>query len=71
MSDNPNGKSSNESGKYGRMALITAAVSAWLIYDMATATEVPRQAVMILQYVLLAGALIGLAGSLVKLMSQK
>jgi hypothetical protein len=53
------------------MALVTAAVSAWLIYDRATATEVPRQAVMILQYVLLACALIGLAGSLVKLMSQK
>lgn len=71
MSDNPNGKSTTETGKYGRMALITAAVSAWLIYDMATATVVPRQAVTILQYVLLADALIGLAGSLVKLMSQK
>jgi hypothetical protein len=71
MSDNPNGKSTTETGKYGRMALITAAVSAWLIYDMATAAEVPRQAVMILHYVLLACALIGLAGSLVKLMSQK
>jgi hypothetical protein len=71
VSDNPNGKSTTETGKYGRMALITAAVSAWLIYDMATATVVPRQAVTILQYVLLADALIGLAGSLVKLMSQK
>ncbi len=50
---------------------MTAAAAAWQIYDLATAIEAPRQAVMIMQYVFLTGALIGLAGSLVKLASQK
>jgi hypothetical protein len=51
--------------------LMSAVTSAWLIYDMATATEVPRQAVAILQYGLLAMALIGFLGSLVMATSQK
>jgi len=38
-------------------------------YDLSTATEVPRQAVMIMQYVFLTFSLIGLAGSLFKLTS--
>jgi len=38
------------------------ATSAWLIYDMTTATEAPRQAVAVLQYGLLACALLGLVG---------
>jgi hypothetical protein len=63
--------SEDQSGKWGRIALMTAAVSAYLIYDMATAAEAPRQALMILQYFLLACALFAFAGSLVKLMSQK
>ena len=45
--------------------LMSGLTSAWLLYDMATATEAPRQAVAILQYCLLAGALIGLVGSIV------
>jgi hypothetical protein len=38
--------------------LMSAATSAWLIYDITTATEVPGQAVAILQYALLAGSLL-------------
>jgi hypothetical protein len=53
------------------MAQGDAASSAWLIYNMATATEAPSQAVVILQYGLLACALLGLAGSLVMYASQK
>jgi len=53
--------------RWPRMMLMTAASSAWLIYDMATATEPPGQ----LQYALLACALFGLAGSLVMYASQK
>ena len=71
MSNTQNGKSQDDSGKWVKWALINAAVAAWLIYDMSTATETPRQALMLLQYFLLACALIGLAGSLVKLISQK
>jgi hypothetical protein len=45
-------------------------VAAWNIYDISSATETPRQAVMILQYFLLACALVGLSGALVKLMAM-
>ena len=58
-------------GKWPKVMLMSAATAAWLVYDMATATEVPRQAVMILQYCLLAAALIGLVGSLVMAASKK
>jgi hypothetical protein len=62
--------SADSKSKWGKWILINAAVSAWLVYDIATATEVPRQAVMILQYALLACALFGLAGSLIKYVSE-
>jgi hypothetical protein len=62
-------QSKNQSGKWGKLALLCAAVAAWNVYDISSATETPRQAVMILQYFLLACALIGLAGALLKLMS--
>ena len=55
-------------GKWPKAMLMSAATAAWLVYDMAAATEVPRQAV---QYCLLAGALIGLVGSLVMAASEK
>ena len=58
-------------GKWPKVMLMSAATAAWLVYDMATATEAPRQAVAILQYCLLAAALIGLVGSLVMAASEK
>ena len=58
-------------GKWPKVMLMSAATAAWLVYDMATATEAPRQAVAVLQYCLLAGALIGLVGSLVMATSAK
>jgi hypothetical protein len=61
--------SDNQNGKWGKMALLNAAVAAWIVYDLSTATEAPRQAVMIMEYVFLAGALLGLAGALFKLTS--
>ena len=42
------------------MAVATAAVAAWVIYDLATATEAPDQAVAVMQYILLALALFSL-----------
>jgi hypothetical protein len=63
--------SDNQSGKWGKLALINAAVSAWIVYDLSTATEAPRQAVMVMQYAFLTLSLIGLAGSLFKLASEK
>lgn len=57
--------------KWGKFILINAAVAAWLIYDMASATETPRQAVMILQYVFLTGVVVGLVGATVKYLSAE
>jgi hypothetical protein len=48
----------------GVMIVAFAAVAAWQIYDMATASETPGRVFAILQYVLLAGLLIGLVGAL-------
>ena len=69
MSDNPGGARKGKSTNWGLMALMTGAVSAWLIYDMATAVEAPPQALTILQYFLLVCGLIGFAGAVVKLVS--
>jgi hypothetical protein len=57
--------------RWPKLMLMSGVTSAWLIYDMTTATEAPRQAVAVLQYGLLACALLGLIGSLVILASQK
>ena len=57
--------------KWPKLMLMSAATAAWLVYDMASATEVPRQGVVVLQYCLLAAALIGLVGSLVMAASEK
>jgi hypothetical protein len=45
--------------------LMSGITSAWLLYEMAMATEAPSRALAILQYGLLACAMIGLVGSLV------
>ena len=55
---------------WGKLIVMNGVVSAWLTYDIATASEAPSQAVAILQYVLLALALVGLAGSLYKFFSK-
>jgi hypothetical protein len=57
--------------RWPRVMLMSAATSAWLIYDMASATETPSLAVTVLQSFLLACSLIGLTGSLVMLASKK
>ena len=54
-----------------KLMLMSAITSAWLLYDIATASEAPRQAVAMLQYGLLACALIGLIGSIVMAASEK
>ena len=45
------------------MLVIFSAAAAWQVYDIASATEAPSRAVLILQYVLLAGLLLGIAGT--------
>jgi hypothetical protein len=58
-------------GKWPKVMLTSAATSAWLIYSMPTATEGPSPALAIVQYALLALALIGLIGSMVMHASEK
>lgn len=55
-------------GNWGLMALMNGAVAVWLIYTIVTATEAPSRALMVLQYALLAGCLIGLGGAVYKAM---
>ena len=55
----------------GVMILAFAAVAAWQIYDMSTATEAPSRALTILQYVLLAGLLLGLVGAVLNFLRSQ
>jgi hypothetical protein len=55
----------------GVMIVAFAAVAAWQIYDMATATEVPSRALVILQYVLLVGLLLGLIGAVLNFLRSQ
>jgi hypothetical protein len=55
--------------KWPKLMLISGITSAWLLYEMAIATEAPSRA-LILRYGLLACALIGLVGSLAMLASE-
>ena len=57
--------------KWPKMMLISGLTSAVLIYQMATATEAPGQALAVLQYCLLACALVGLMGSIAMFASGK
>ncbi|UPK07702.1 hypothetical protein [Bradyrhizobium sp. 170] len=57
--------------KWLKLMLMSGITSAWLLYGMATATEALSRALAILQYGLLACALIGLVGSLAMLASEK
>ena len=59
------------SGFSGKMAVLSGVVAAWLIFDMATATEAPRQAVLIMEYIFLAGSLLGVVGWAVTYISRK
>jgi phosphate starvation-inducible membrane PsiE len=55
----------------GVMIVAFAAVAAWQIYDMATATETPSRALTILQYVLLVGLLIGFIGAVLNFLRSQ
>ena len=52
-------------GKWPKVALISALTTCWLLYDITTATEAPPLALAILQYALLACALVALIGAAV------
>ena len=54
----------NSKKSWGVRAALSAGVLIWQIHDMATATEAPSQALLILQYFLIACGLVGLIGGL-------
>ena len=51
--------------KWPKVMLLSAVTSCWLLYDMTTATEAPRMSLAVVQYALLACALVALVGSAV------
>jgi len=53
------------------MIIAFAAVAGWQIYDMATATETPSRTLAVLQYVLLAGLLLGFVGALLNFLRSQ
>ena len=53
------------------MALLSGVAAAYLIYSVAAATEGPSSALAILQYLLLAAALVGFVGSVKQMLSTK
>jgi hypothetical protein len=71
MTDNQSGKPEKKQVNPGRIMLIGAVATGLALFNMATNTEASSQAIMIMQYVFLAGGLIGLGGGLIMLMSQE
>ena len=71
MSEQQSGANKDQSGKWARLALMTGAVSAYLIYELLAPGEAPRQTVLIMEYVFLAGMLIGLGYSVTMLIAPK
>jgi len=59
------------SSKWPKLMLMSAATAAWLVYDMAAATETPRVAVAYMQYAFLALAVIGFFGAWLNYASEK
>jgi hypothetical protein len=49
--------------KWPKVMAISAVTTCWLLYDITTAIEAPRLVLAILQYALLACALVALVGS--------
>jgi hypothetical protein len=52
------------------LMLMSGATSAWLFYDMTTATEAPRMALALLQYLLLAMSTVSFLGAVVMCLEQ-
>jgi hypothetical protein len=50
-------------------AMLTGVAATWLIYDMTTAREAPSMALAVLQYVILAGCIIGFIGAVRQLLA--
>jgi len=68
MTDDPKAEQTSNPGK---IALIGAAATVLALINMSAGGEAPSSAVRMLEYLFLAGGLIGLAGELFMMMTQK
>ncbi|MEH2513033.1 hypothetical protein V1291_004387 [Nitrobacteraceae bacterium AZCC 1564] len=59
------------SSTWPKLMLMSAVTAAWLVYDIATATEAPGPAVAYMQYAFLAMAVVGFFGSLLNYVAEK
>jgi hypothetical protein len=57
--------------KWPKVMAISAVTTSWLLYDITTTTEAPRLVLAILQYALLACALVALVGSAVMYATER
>lgn len=57
--------------KWIGVALVNAAIAAWLIYSIATSNEPPGETVTLLKYLLAAGCLFGAGRAVFKLMAKR
>ncbi|WP_156917837.1 hypothetical protein [Bradyrhizobium sp. Cp5.3] len=57
--------------RWPKLMLMSGITSGLLIYEITSATEAPSRALAILQYALLACALIGLVGSVVMYVQER
>lgn len=64
-------KNAKKPTNWPMLMLVSGATSAWLIYDINTATEAPRQALAILQYILLAMSAGSCLGAVVMYLSKQ
>jgi hypothetical protein len=72
MSDNQGGKTEPKKANPGKIALIGAGATALAVFNMATnGSEAPSQAVMILQYVCLAGGPLALVDGLIMMVTAR
>jgi len=71
MNDNQGNTDKVRTGRWTRLALMSGATTAVLMYELAAPGEAPRAAVLFMECVLLAGSVIGLGGALLMLMLGK
>jgi hypothetical protein len=72
MTDKQNGKTEPKKANPGKIALMGAVATALAVFNLATnGGEAPRQALLILQYALLACGLFALGGGLIMMLSAK
>lgn len=72
MSGNRSGKTEPKKANPSKIALISAGATALAVFNMATnGSEAPSQAVMIMQYIGLAGGLFALVGGLIMMAAAR